>query len=66
MLQNVVEVYPDLPDTTFVLAKQVNFESIHKHNAFAERYGTLGEIRREIINSQRLTRHTTLQEWLER
>jgi GTP cyclohydrolase IV len=65
MLQNVVEVYSELPDATFVLAKQVNFESIHKHNAFAERYGTIGEIRRQIRDRQRLTRHTTLQEWLE-
>jgi GTP cyclohydrolase IV len=65
MLQSVVEVYADLPDSTFVLAKQVNFESIHKHNAFAERYGTMGEIRRQIKDRQRPGRHTTLQEWLE-
>lgn len=65
MLLNVVEVYSDLPETSFVLAKQVNLESIHKHNAFAERYGTLGEIRQEILDGQRLLRHTTLQEWLE-
>jgi len=65
MLQNVVDIYYDLPDTTFVLAKQMNLESIHKHNAFAERYGTLGEIRREILAGQHLIRHTSLQEWLE-
>jgi GTP cyclohydrolase-4 len=65
MLQNVVDIYPDLPDSTFVLAKQVNFEGIHKHNAFAERYGTLGEIRREILSGEYLTQHTSLQNWLE-
>jgi GTP cyclohydrolase-4 len=65
MLQNVVDMYPNLPDTDFVLAKQVNFEGIHKHNAFAERYGTLDEIRREIMAGQHLIRHTSLQEWLE-
>jgi GTP cyclohydrolase-4 len=65
MLQNVVDVYPDLPDSAFVLAKQVNFENIHKHNAFAERYGTLGDIRREILAGEYLTKHTSLQEWLE-
>jgi GTP cyclohydrolase-4 len=64
MLRNVVEVYPDLPDGTFVLAKQENLESIHRHNAFAERYGTLGEIRREIIGGERVLRHTTMEEWL--
>jgi GTP cyclohydrolase FolE2 len=65
MLYSVVDVYGDLPDSAFVLAKQTNLESIHKHNAFAERYGTLGEIRREIQDGQHLVRHTSLQEWLE-
>jgi GTP cyclohydrolase-4 len=65
MLQNVVDMYPDLPDSTFVLAKQVNFEGIHKHNAFAERYGTLGEIRREMLTGEHLIKHTSLQDWLE-
>ena len=65
VLFNVVETYSELPDASFVLAKQVNLESIHKHNAFAERYGTLGEIRQEILEVQQVIRHTTLQEWLE-
>jgi GTP cyclohydrolase-4 len=64
MLRNVVAVYPDLPDEAFVLAKQENLESIHQHNAFAERHGTLGEVRREIVGGEYLTRHTTLEEWL--
>jgi len=64
MLKNVVEVYPDLPDSVFVMAKQVNFEGIHQHNAFAERCGTLGEIRREICDSVHTTCKTTMEEWL--
>lgn len=64
MLQNVVDIYNALPDSTFVLAKQINFESIHKHDAFAERYGTLGEIRHEIQGGLHLTRHTSMEEWL--
>ncbi len=64
MLRNVVAVYPDLPDQAFVLAKQENFESIHRHNAFAERYGTLGEIRREILGGEYVPHHTTLEAWL--
>ena len=64
MLRNVVEVYPDLPDGAFVLVKQENLESIHQHNAFAERCGTLGEIRREIIGGERVLRHTAMEEWL--
>jgi GTP cyclohydrolase-4 len=65
MLRNVVDVYPDLPDDAFVLAKQENAETIHRHNAFAERYGTLGEVRREIIDGESVARHTTLEEWLQ-
>jgi GTP cyclohydrolase-4 len=65
MLQNVVDIYTYLPDSTFVSAKQINFESIHKHNAFAERFGTLGEIRQEILEGQYHSHHTTLDEWLE-
>lgn len=64
MLRNVVAVYPGLPDDAFVLAKQENLESIHQHNAFAERHGTLGEIRREILGGEYLVRHTTMEEWL--
>jgi len=64
MLQNVVDIYPGLPDETFVMAKQINFESIHKHDAIAERSGTLGEIRREISGDELATRYMSLQEWL--
>jgi GTP cyclohydrolase-4 len=64
ILYNVVQVYADLPDNAFVLAKQESLESIHQHNAFAERYGTLGEVRREIIGGEYVGRHTTMEEWL--
>ena len=64
MLRNVVAVYPDLPDDAFVLAKQENLESIHQHNAFAERQGTLGEIRREILEGEHIARHTSMDDWL--
>ena len=64
MLRNVIEVYPDLPDEAFVLAKQENFEGIHQHNAFAERFGTLTEMRREIVRGEHVLRHTSLAEWL--
>lgn len=64
MLQNVVDIYTELPDSAFVLAKQINFESIHKHDAFAECFGTLGEIRQEIRGEQHSLQHTSMQEWL--
>lgn len=64
ILLNVVNAYPDLPEDAFVLARQENFEGIHEHNAFAERYGTLAEIRPEISEQTYAARHTSLDEWL--
>lgn len=64
LLRNVVEAYPDLPDDAFLLARQENFEGIHEHNAFAERYGTLGDIRPEIAGEAYAARQTTLDDWL--
>ena len=48
MIRGVVEAFPDLNDAAFVEARQVNLETIHQHNVVAERFGTLGEIRREL------------------
>lgn len=64
MLRHVVDAYPDLPGGSFVLARQENFEGIHEHNAFAERFGTLGEIRPELAGERYAVRHTALEDWL--
>lgn len=48
MLSRIVEEFEHLPDEAKIEAKQVNKESIHSHNAFAERTATLGELRKEI------------------
>jgi GTP cyclohydrolase-4 len=45
ILTKVLDKYPDLPDDVVVTARSVSEESIHKHNAFAERVTTLGELR---------------------
>ena len=50
MAQKVVKEFPDLPDDSVIIIKQINEESIHRHNAFAERKSTLGELRQEINN----------------
>ena len=39
---------PHLPDDTIVTVRQINEESIHRHNAFAEKVATMGELRYEI------------------
>ncbi|MCX6675579.1 MAG: GTP cyclohydrolase MptA [Methanothrix sp.] len=48
MAQKVVEAFSDLPDDAAVSLKQINEESIHQHNAFAERTATMGELRAEL------------------
>jgi GTP cyclohydrolase-4 len=44
-LQRILVKYTDLPDETIVTVRSESEESIHKHNAFAERITTLGELR---------------------
>jgi len=48
MADGVVEQFPDLPDDAIVTMKQSNDESIHQHNAHAERVAQLGTLRREV------------------
>jgi GTP cyclohydrolase IV len=63
-LQSTLEHYPDLKDEDFVLARQLNFETIHSHDVLAERYGTVGELRGELDHGEPAVRHTELREWL--
>jgi len=46
VLKKVVDAYPKLPDEVAVTVRSESQESIHKHNAVAERVTTLGELRR--------------------
>ena len=48
MAQKLVEAFSDLPDDAAVTLKQINEESIHQHNAFAERTANMGELRAEL------------------
>ncbi len=66
IIRGVVERMPTLPDDTFLLARQENFESIHTHNAYAERSGLLGDMRAEIADRATTSPHpTSLEAWLE-
>ncbi len=47
VLVRIVHRYADLPDDVFVSVQSDSEESIHKHDAYAERVGTLGELRAE-------------------
>ena len=63
-LRSVLERYSELDDADFLLAKQLNFETIHSHDVVAERYGTVGELRGELKTGEPAPRHTELREWL--
>ncbi len=45
VLMRILLRYPKLPDNIVVMVRSESEESIHKHNAFAERITTLGELR---------------------
>jgi GTP cyclohydrolase IV len=48
-LKNIVCEYPQLPDNVEVFVKSESEESIHKHNAYAERTACMEELREEKI-----------------
>lgn len=64
ILARSLDMYADLNDDTFVFASQVNYESIHKHDAFAEAFGTFGELREELRTGRYVTSRTDLEGWL--
>ena len=63
-LRSVLERYGELDDGDFLLARQLNFETIHSHEVVAERYGTVGELRAELRDGEATARQTELREWL--
>jgi GTP cyclohydrolase-4 len=64
ILARSLDVYADFPDTTFISATQVNYESIHKHDAFAEAFGLFGEFRRELRDGIHVDTKTDVASWL--
>ncbi|HEY6326821.1 MAG TPA: GTP cyclohydrolase MptA [Candidatus Cybelea sp.] len=64
ILARALDVYADFGDETFVFASQVNEESIHKHDAFAEGYGLFGELREELRTGKYVTAKTDVAAWL--
>ena len=47
-LSATLERYPELADGDFVHSRQVNLETIHRHDVLAERSSTVGELRAEL------------------
>lgn len=65
MVRQVAIDYPELEDDAFLLAKQFNYEGIHSYDVFAEKYGTLKELRREVFLDEHVTQPTSLAVWLD-
>jgi GTP cyclohydrolase I/GTP cyclohydrolase-4 len=62
-LAETLERYPELDDADFLSSRQVNLETIHRHDVVAERSGTVGELRSE-LDGTTAARHTELRDWL--
>ena len=64
-LAGLLAELPQLDDGDFVLSRQLNFETIHAHDVVAERYGTIGELRKELRSGGHGPQaHTELRDWL--
>src|SRR3954452_2501446 len=62
-LKAAIDRYPDLADSDFLFAQQLNLETIHRHDVLAERTGTVGEMRAELAGHA-AAQHTELRDWL--
>jgi GTP cyclohydrolase IV len=65
MVRGVIEAFPSIADAAFVSARQENLETIHQHNVVAERFGTFGELRRELESGEPSPSHTSKRAWLD-
>jgi GTP cyclohydrolase-4 len=65
MVRRVAEAYPALGEGGFILARQENLETIHRHSVVAERSGALSEILAELDSGEHSRHHVTTREWLE-
>src|SRR5215208_5338305 len=64
-IRGVIAGYPELTERHFVYARQENLETIHQHNVVAERFGLLGELRREKASGEPSPHHVSTREWLD-
>ena len=65
MVRQLATAHPDLNGRNFILARQENLETIHRHNVVAERSGELSEVVAELTSGEHSARHMTMREWLD-
>ena len=65
MVRRAVDEFAGFGENAFILARQENLETIHKHSVVAERHGLMGELQSELAGKPGATRHMTTREWLD-
>ena len=65
MVRRFTDAHPKLRDGGFILARQENLETIHRHSVIAERSGLVSEILAELETGAHSRHHMTEREWLE-
>jgi GTP cyclohydrolase IV len=65
MVRRVTDAYPKLREGGFILARQENLETIHRHSVIAERSGLVSEILAELDTGEHSRHQMTEREWLE-
>lgn len=66
MISNTLGAMPTLLGSDFLHASLISFESIHRHDVFAELSGTVSELVEGHAESEARPRRTTLEVWLDR
>jgi GTP cyclohydrolase I/GTP cyclohydrolase-4 len=62
-LKSTLDRYPELADGDFLFSRQLNLETIHRHDVIAERTGTVGQLRSELAGNAGAA-HIELRDWL--
>jgi len=65
MLRMAADEFERLGPDAFLMARQENLETIHRHNVVAERHGLLGELSRELGSNEHVLHHVSMRDWLE-